>query len=92
MQHIGERITVVGKVMSTTYATGSKGKPTFLNIGKPYPNQEFTVLIWDNNRSKFPQSPEKYYEGKTIAVAGLIVAYQGTPQIEVTSPSQIEVR
>lgn len=87
--HIGERTTVYGIVASTNYATGSKGKPTFLNLGKPYPNQIFTVLIWDNNRKNFSNSPEIYYKGKTIYVTGLIVPYQGVPEIEVTSPSQI---
>jgi hypothetical protein len=44
--HVGETATVCGSVVSTRYATSSKGRPTFLNLDKPYPNQVFTVLIW----------------------------------------------
>ena len=89
--HIGERTTVCGPVVDTKWASGSKGKPTFLNIGKCYPDPErFTVVIWIQNRSKFPSSPEDYYLGKTIYVTGLITEYKGIPQIEVTDPAQIQ--
>lgn len=89
--HIGERTTVLGPVVDTRWASGSKGKPTFLNIGKRYPDPErFTVVIWIQNRSKFPDPPEDYYLGKTIYVTGLITEYKGIPQIEVTDPTQIQ--
>ena len=89
--HIGERTTVCGPVVSATWASGSKGKPTFLNIGKPYPDpQRFTVLIWVQNRGNFPQPPEDYYLGKNICVTGLIIEYKGVPEIEVKDPSQIQ--
>ena len=88
--HIGERTTVYGTVVDTNYASGSSGKPTFLNMcyGYPDPNR-FTVVIWGENRGKFSEPPEDYYDGKNIYVSGLIVTYQGVPEIEVTSPSQI---
>ena len=88
--HIGERTTVYGTVVDTNYASGSSGKPTFLNMCYAYPNpNRFTVVIWGENRGNFSQPPEDYYDGKTIYVSGLIVSYQGVPEIEVTSPSQI---
>ena len=88
--HVGERTTVYGTVVSTKYAVESSGKPTFLNMCYDYPNENgFTVVIWDDNRAKFPQPPEDYYDSKTIYVSGLIVLYDGVPEIEVTSPSQI---
>jgi len=89
--HISERTTVSGPIVDTHWASGSKGKPTFLNIGKPYPDpNRFTVVIWIDYRANFPQSPEKYYLGKTIFVTGLITEYKGIPQIEVKTPDQIE--
>jgi len=91
--HIGERTTVCGPVVSATWASGSKGQPTFLNIGKPYPDlQRFAVVIWMQNRGNFPQAPESYYSGKTICVTGLIIEYNGVPEIEVKDPSQIQER
>ena len=36
-------------------------------------------------------TPESYYNGKKIAVTGLITSYEGVSQIEVTTPSQIQL-
>ena len=88
--HVGERTAVYGTVVSTKYASESNGKPTFLDMCYAYPHpNRFTVVIWDDNRDKFPQPPEDYYNARTIYVSGLIILYDGVPQIEVTSPSQI---
>ena len=57
-QHFGETAIVCGEVVSANYAGSSKGHPTFLNFDKPYPKQIFTVVIWDENRSKFGKPGE----------------------------------
>jgi len=90
-QHIGEVQTVRGVVASATYAFGSKGQPTFLNLDKPYPDAIFTVLIWGSDRSKFPVPPEKAFKGKAVRVTGKITAYRGEPEIVVQDPAQIIV-
>mgnify|MGYP001028984862 CR=1 FL=1 len=88
--HIGEEATVCGMVASTRYAATSRGKPTFLNLEKPYPNQVFTVVIWGENRAKFGK-PEVDYEGKKICVTGTITSYRGVPQIVADNPKQIKL-
>jgi hypothetical protein len=35
------------------YAERTRGRPTFLNLDKPYPEQVFTILIWGESRAKF---------------------------------------
>jgi hypothetical protein len=89
-EHYGENATVCGEVASTRYAASSKGKPTFLNLDKPYPNQIFTVLIWGSNRSKFG-TPEADYKDKRICVTGKITAYAGLPEIIADDPKQIRI-
>jgi hypothetical protein len=89
--NIGDRTKVCGPVAGTKYGSTSSGKPTWLNMGKDYPSSErFVVIIWGENRGNFPQPPESYYYGKTICVSGLIQEYEGIPQIEVTTPDQIQ--
>ena len=88
--HIGEQATVCGKVVSTRYATTTRGKPTFLNLDKPYPNQIFTVLIWGENREKFG-TPEEKYRDKQVCVTGKITEYRGAPEIVVSDPESIEI-
>ena len=91
--HIGERAIIYGAVVDAKWASGSKGQPTFLNIGKTYPDpNRFTVVIWIENRDKFSEAPEVYYSGKTIYVTGLITEYKGVVEIEVEDPSQIQER
>ncbi|MBW8034871.1 MAG: hypothetical protein FVQ79_04295 [Planctomycetes bacterium] len=90
--YAGQRKIVCGPVVDSNYARSTSGRPTFLNLGKPYPQAgRFTIVIWGEDRSNFSFSPESYYRGKTICAVGLIELYQGSPEIEVSSPQQIAV-
>jgi hypothetical protein len=88
---VGQKATVCGIVATTTFASKSKGQPTFLNLDKPYPHQLFTVLIWGSDRGKFEKPPEEL-SGKEICVTGMIQSYKGRPEIIVKDPSQIKVK
>jgi hypothetical protein len=68
--HIGETATVCGLVVSATYATRTKGQPTFLNFDCAYPNQVFTVMIWGGDRPKFG-TPEQTFMGKRLCATGI---------------------
>jgi len=89
--HIGEQATVCGKVASTRYVATTRGKPTFLNLDKPYPSQVFTVLIWGANREKFG-NPEEKYRDKQICVTGKITEYRKAPEIVVSDLQSIDVQ
>jgi len=89
--HIGERITVCGNVVSTHYSARTKGNPTFLNLDEPYPRQIFTILIWGSDRPKFGD-PEAKYGQKSVCVTGLLKDYKGVPEVIVEQPSQIEIQ
>jgi DNA/RNA endonuclease YhcR with UshA esterase domain len=89
--HIGEQVTVCGKVVSTRWAESSRGSPTFLNFDQPYPDQVFTLVIWGNDRSKF-DNPETTYRGKRICVTGKVSSFKGVPEVIASDPSQIKVQ
>jgi hypothetical protein len=86
--HVGESATVCGLVASATYASRSKGEPTFLNLGKAHPNQVFTVVIFGSDRAKFG-TPETQYRGRRICATGDIRLYGGKPEIVVHDPKQL---
>jgi DNA/RNA endonuclease YhcR with UshA esterase domain len=86
-RHVDENGTVCGLVASARFANGTKGQPTFLNLGKPYPNQVFTAVIWGSDRSKFG-SPETL-NGKQLCVTGRIQLYRGKPEIVVRDTNQL---
>jgi len=91
--YIGEFVSVCGPVVSAYFATSTKGQPTFLNIGKEYPDPErFTALIWGSNLENFPFNPDEYYFGKTICIQGFVEEFEGTLEIEVTDPEQIRIK
>jgi DNA/RNA endonuclease YhcR with UshA esterase domain len=87
-KHVDENGTVCGLVASAHFANGTKGQPTFLNLGKPYPNQVFTAVIWGSDRSKFG-SPETSLNGKQVCVRGRIQLYRGKPEILVHDKDQL---
>jgi micrococcal nuclease len=89
--HIGDRATVCGKVVSTHYAKSSKGKPTFLNLDEPYPKEVFTILIWGSDREMFG-TPEDEYKGLRVCVTGKLRSYRGRPEIVATDRGQIGVQ
>jgi len=89
--HVGKQVSVCGKVESATYAARTKGKPTFLNLDRAYPNQIFTVVVWDTDRSKFG-SPENDFRGKSIRVTGKVEMFRGSAEIVVNNPSQIIIQ
>lgn len=89
--HMGEERTVCGPVASTRYVPWVRGEPTFLNFGRPYPHQVFTVVIWGSDRSRFDESPEERFRDRRVCVTGTIEPYRGKPEIVVRHPRQIEV-
>jgi DNA/RNA endonuclease YhcR with UshA esterase domain len=90
--HIGEEATVCGLVMGATYASGSNGQPTFLNVGRDFPDPaRFTVVIWGADRSTFPTPPETAYLNQTICVEGIIEEFDGMAEMIINRPSQITV-
>lgn len=90
--HVGEVVTVDGEVKGAEYATGSNGRPTFIDLGASYPDtSRVSVVVWGQDRSKFSGAPESMYLGKHLRVTGEIYLYNGACNIKVTSPSQIEV-
>ena len=75
---------------SARYVDNAKGKPTFLNLDKAFPNPIFTAVIWDSDRSKFGQL-ETELKDKRICVTGKIEEHRGTPEIILRDRSQLKV-
>jgi hypothetical protein len=90
-QAVGRIASIKGLVAGTKWARSSNGSPTFLNLGRDYPDpSRFTVLIWIENRASFG-TPERRYLGRKICVTGLVQLYRGVPEIIARSPRQIRI-
>jgi hypothetical protein len=89
---VGRTAAIKGRVASTHYAVASNGSPTFLNLGRPYPDpRRFQVVIWREDRSKFGSAPERRYRGRLVCVTGYVELYQGVPEIEADAGRQIRI-
>lgn len=89
--HIGDSVTVCGKVEDLRYFESSRGKPTLLNIGAKYPNQLLTVLIWGDTRPLFTSKIEDLLH-KEICITGRIILYKEKPEIIIYSPDQLAIQ
>jgi len=85
--HVGEYATVVGKV-SGVHVTG-KGD-TFVNLGAPYPDHDFTAVIFAADADKFGDLEP--LEGQTVSVTGTIKEFKGKPEIIVSAPELLKTK
>lgn len=90
-QHVGDSVSVTGKVYGGRYFPNSEGAPTLLNIGAAYPNQLYTVVIRGTARKEFAGVPERDLLDKNIRVSGRVEMYKGKPQVVVHRISQLNV-
>lgn len=83
-KHIGDYRVVCGYVAQIKEF--SKGQ--YLNLGTSYPNQDMTVVVWSSDIANFDNIFQ--YEGRELCVKGSITSYNGTPQMVLSSKSQIQ--
>lgn len=91
-QHVGDSVTVCGKVYSGRYLESANNSPTFLNIGAKYPDQLLTALIWNDVRKQLGGKPEDDYNNKEICISGKVELYKDKPQIVIKKPEQIRLK
>lgn len=85
---VGQHATVCGTVASARYVETTRGEPTFLNLGRPYPDQPFTAVIWGRDRARFG-APEREWIHRRICVTGTVETHRGIPQIVVEDPARL---
>ena len=91
-EYVGQRAEVCGAVAEVVQARDIGAKPTFVNLGGKHPDQAFTAVIWAEARRRWDTVPEELYRGRSICVTGTVERHEGTPQIVVSSPTQIRRR
>ena len=65
-QHIGDSVTICGRVDDTRYLVTADNSPTFLNMGGVYPKQLLTVVIWANVREQIKESRNLILKTRTF--------------------------
>lgn len=86
----GKIVKICEKVQSTFLS--KNGKTTMLNFGKPYPNQTFTIAIFEKDFVNFSYIPHEFLKGKTICVTGKVIIYKGLPEFIIKDEKDIVVQ
>ena len=101
---VGKEVTVCGTVtevvnkpygsfanMGNQYTTPNRGKPTLI--------PDFTIVLWENYRTRLGIEPTSEFAGKEVCIHGLVTRYVSrrtwhhvsVPQIELKSFDQYTV-
>lgn len=81
----GQQVTVEGLVVDS-YKSNSV---IFLNFSDD--RSQFKAVVFQRDWSKWPQSPEKLFQGQIVRISGPVKLYEGAPEIIVDDPAQVEV-
>lgn len=84
--YIGKYVSVEGHIVSAK----NTGEICYLNFGRDYKNT-LSVVIFKNNFGNFPNSPESYYNNKTIEVRGKITTYKDLIQLIIQDQKSIKI-
>lgn len=87
--HVGDSVTVCGKVEGGKFLPNSSDSLTLINLGKPYPNQLLTIVIHGAQRNLFSGTPESDWLGRTMCIKGRVSLFNDKPQIRIWSADQI---
>ena len=83
--HIGKQVTVTGVVAQVSI----RPSLVFLNIDKPFPSNLFTVIIRNKSTNEFESLSA--LKGKSVAVKGAVIDYNGKAEMELTRKSQLKI-
>lgn len=90
-----DAINSIGKYKTVRFfvkKSYDRGKAVFLNSKNNFNDYDnFTAVIFEKDKNKFPTEPADYYWGKTVDVTGKIKEYEGRAEIILERPSQIKI-
>jgi DNA/RNA endonuclease YhcR with UshA esterase domain len=91
-KHIGDSVTVCGKIFGGKYFDRGENKITLLNMGAAYPQSPLTIVIEPDSRKNFSNKPEEFYTDKQVCITGVVKEYKGKPQIIIAKEADVEVQ
>ncbi|HMQ77515.1 MAG TPA: hypothetical protein PKE21_15290 [Flavobacteriales bacterium] len=80
---IGEVVLFCGTPDQVTAPKGVKGNPVYFNFGGRYPEQRFSVVIWEDVHSGTQGKILSRYQGKPLRIRGWVKERDGRPIIQL---------
>jgi micrococcal nuclease len=85
-KYLNQYVIVKGTIVDTY----NSGGVCFLHFHSEW-QSHFSVVIFACDILGFPESPDMYYQGKTVYIIGIIQEYKDSPEIIVKTPDQIRI-
>jgi hypothetical protein len=87
---VGKEIVLVGKVAGSRLFTRPTGNMLLLNIDKPHPDNDITVVIEGEvlTKAKFTEAE---LQGKSIKVRGIVSIFKEKPQIKLENEANLTI-
>jgi hypothetical protein len=76
-KHAGRTATICDVVASARHLERSTKQPTFLNPGKPDPDQSFSVVSFGSDRARSGTAEIAFM---SVCATGVITRFQGAPK------------
>jgi len=86
-QDDGKKHTVCGKVVSTKKTDAGH---VFINLDKQFPNQIFSISIFESNIVNFDYEPELYLMNQEVCFKGEIGEFNGTTSMVIDNGKQVK--
>jgi endonuclease G len=84
----GKIVEVCGTAVSTFK---SRNNNIFINLDKKFPNQVFTVTIWERDLQNFSYNPELILKDQKICVRGKVTRNDGVMQMNASNEKQVTI-
>ncbi|CAH0996691.1 hypothetical protein EMA8858_02825 [Emticicia aquatica] len=89
---VGKEVFLVGKVAGSRLFQRQTGDLLLLNIDKPHPENDITVVIegetLSNSKGKFTEAD---LQGKVIKVKGIVSIFKDKPQIKLENAVNLTI-
>lgn len=87
---VGKEVFLTGKVAGSRLFQRPTGDMLLLNIDKPHPSNDITVVIEGEVISK-GKFTEAALQGKSIKVKGIVSIYKEKPQIKLENEANLTI-
>lgn len=90
-RHIGDSVSVCGKVLSSYYLKSALNKPTLLTVGTNTQDL-LTLVIYEADRKNFKEAVEKYFLDKDICISGRLEMKNNKAQIVIRKEQDLSLK
>jgi hypothetical protein len=87
-ENMGKKVKICDKIYGS-YITKGESPIILLNVGAEFPDNPFTLVVYQKSRKNFSYDPSEFLVGKSFCTTGKLVEFKGKPQIVLNSDKDL---